>query len=66
MYFTSHKRAFTHPLSSAFISNFPHVVAPLPTVIAIGAIKQYTEELIQGNLLPRATTTDTYQYYKWN
>jgi len=64
MYFASCKRDFTHPLSSASISNVPHVAAPLPAVSAIGTIKQYTKELIQGNLLPRATTTETYQDYK--
>lgn len=46
LYFPSYKKDFTHPLSSAFISNFCHVAASLPTVIAIGTIKQYTKELL--------------------
>lgn len=64
MYFSWYKIRSTHLLPSAFVSSFPHVAAPLPAVIAIGAIKQLSKELTQGKLPPAATTIDTHQYHK--
>lgn len=73
MYFTSYKQDFTHPLSSAFISNFPRTAAPLSTVIATGTIKQYSKNLYreiycqgQQQQIVTNTTSETNHFNPYN
>lgn len=48
---------FTHLLPSAFISSFPHGAAPLPAVIAIGAINKPSQETYTAEFTASSNNT---------